>query len=275
MRLQRRCSKASFADALLARLNPTICNEVDAALRQGMPPCEDWTQVNIYEKLVLLVAKVSGRIFVGPETCQDPEYLDTACSYTLDLMNAVTALKKMRPWLKPFLGSRTPEVIKLRQREKLAEKVLRPLIEERINSKANDPNWQEPDDLLQWMLNKSNGNDSVEQLIGYQLSIIFGAVHTTTTTATNILYTLATTPEYIEPLRDEIRNVLAANDGVITSRALQQMEKLDSYMKEVMRFNPPLMSKYHTSLAQSVALILTRTSSPQHPSLATPKKASR
>jgi hypothetical protein len=90
------------------RLNPVICSEVDAALREYMPPCEDWTEVYINQKLVDVVAKVSGRVFVGPELCQDPEYLDAGSNYTLDLMAAVTVLKKMRPWLKPFLAHRLP-----------------------------------------------------------------------------------------------------------------------------------------------------------------------
>jgi cytochrome P450 len=59
----------------------------------------------------------------------------------------------------------------------------------------------------------------------------------------NSLYSLAAQPEYLEPLREEIRATLADNDGVMTYRALQQMEKLDSYMKEIMRFYPPAFSK--------------------------------
>jgi hypothetical protein len=57
------------------------------------------------------------------------------------------------------------------------------------------------------------------------------------------LYTLASTPEYLQPLREEIRTVMAENNGTITTRALQQMEKLDSYMKESMRFYPANYSK--------------------------------
>jgi cytochrome P450 len=75
-----------------------------------------------------------------------------------------------------------------------------------------------------------------------QLELIFAAIHTTTMTATNVLYTLATTPEYIDLLRDEIRNVMANHDGYITSQGLQQMEKLDSYMKEVVRCYPTNIS---------------------------------
>ena len=228
---------------MLARLNSVICSEVDAALREYMPPCEDWTEVYINQKLVDVVAKVSGRIFVGPELCQNPEYLDLGSNYTIDLMNAVTALKKVRPWLKPFLAPRLPEVVQLRKREKQLTDFLRPIVVERMTAKSKDPNWQAPDDMLQWMITRSDGKDSIDRIAHFQLGLIFAAIHTTTMTATNILYTLAVTPEYIDPIREEVRNAMADNGGIITSRALQQMEKLDSYMKEVTRFYPPGVSK--------------------------------
>jgi hypothetical protein len=229
-------------------LNPVICEEVDNALREYMPPCQDWTEVYINQKLLNVVAKVSGRIFVGPDLCQDPDYLDCGINYTVDLMNAVRAVKQVRPWLRPVLAPRLPEVIQLRKREKRAAEYLRPLVEERMTAKQKDPNWQEPDDMLQWMVNRSNGKESVNTIASWQLSLIFGAIHTTTMTATNIMYTLAVTPEYIGPIREEIRKAMADNGGVITSRALQQMEKLDSYMKEVLRLYPPGISKSATSL---------------------------
>jgi hypothetical protein len=208
-----------------------------------MPPCQDWTEVCINQKLVEVVAKVSGRVFVGPELCNDKDYLDMGSNYTIDLMTAVQALKKLRPLTKAFWAPRLPEVQQLRKREKALSDFLRPIVEERMTAKTKDPNWQEPDDMLQWMINRSNGKESIDRIASFQLGLIFAAIHTTTMTATNILYTLAVTPEYLEPLREEIRNAMAANGGIITSRALQQMEKLDSYMKEVTRFYPPGVSK--------------------------------
>lgn len=245
--------KSDLTPALI-RLNPVICQEVDDALREYMPPCEDWTEVCINQKLVDVIAKVSGRVFVGPELCQDPEYLDAGSNYTVDLMKAVQAVKQIRPILKPFLAPRTPEVVQLRQREKRATEVLRPIIEERMNGKSKDPNWQEPDDMLQWMINRSGGKDSADTITHYQLGLIFAAIHTTTMTATNILYTLAVTPEYLEPIREEIRNAMADNGGIITSRALQQMEKLDSYMKEVTRFYPPGVTSFGRRVLKGITL---------------------
>jgi cytochrome P450 len=190
--------------------------------------------------LMDIIAKVSGRIFVGPDLCQDPEYLECGSQYTLVLFESVRAIKSVRPWLRPFLVSRLPEMKKLRDMEKRAARYLEPIVRERLEAQKNDPNWQKPDDMMQWFLDRGveSGVVRVEYLAKLQLALIFAAIHTTTTTATNILYTLAVTPEYFEPLREEIRNAMHDNDGKLTTRALQQMVKLDSYMKEVFRLYP-------------------------------------
>jgi hypothetical protein len=232
-------------------------------MKQYLPECKEWTEVSMNAKLVDIIAKVSGRIFVGPDLCQDPEYLHSASNYTVYLMQALYAIKQTRPWLRPFLVPRLPEIRRLREMEKRAAKHLEPIVRERKESERNDPNWEKPDDMvslcypvlkahtnlssnvkMQWLLNHSaeHGVDSVEGLAKTQLGLIFAAIHTTTMTVTNILYTLAVMPEYIGPLREEVREVMAENGGKITTRALQQMLKLDSYMKESTRVYPPGLS---------------------------------
>lgn len=238
----------------LNRLNPTISQDVDAALREYIPTCDDWTEIKFYERIVPLVAKVSGRLFIGPEDSKNPAYLDAACNYTLHLTDAITALKKMSPWQKTLWGHRIPEVLKLRECEKKIQDIVGPLVSQRLESMAKDPNWKAPDDMLQWMLNKANGKVDVEQLSYVQLSLIFGAIHTTSMTATIILYQLAATPEYIEPLREEIRNALEDNDGIITTRTLSQMAKVDSFMKEVIRFSPPTVSSFFRYVKKGIKL---------------------
>lgn len=240
----------------LARLNPIICKEVDAAVRHHLPPCNDWTEVNINSKLVDIVAKVSGFIFVGPELSSDPEYLDCGTNYTVRLMEAIHAIKAIRPWLRPFLVPRLPEIAKLREMEKRAAQHLGPIVRERLAAEKNDPNWQKPDDMLQWILNRNAGKNAftAEQLAKMQLSLIFAAIHTTTLTATSILYTLAVTPEYIQPLREEIRNAMHENNGVINSRALQSMTQLDSYMKEVIRVYTPFITSFNRRVLKGITL---------------------
>jgi cytochrome P450 len=220
-----------------------VRQEVNTAVEKFMPACDEWSEVSIYKTLVDVIAQVSGRVFVGPELCEDPFYIDCATNYTVDTIESVQAIKDIRPWLRPFLVRRLPSLRRLQQKEKDLVEYLRPVIEQRQEA-AKDPNWERPDDMTQWMLDRSAGNKlPVVEYARTQLSLIFAAIHTTSTTALNIFYTLAVTPEYTEPLREEIRSVLAEFDGEITTKALQQMEKLDSYMKEVIRFYPIALSK--------------------------------
>ncbi|KAF5853704.1 hypothetical protein GGP41_006473 [Bipolaris sorokiniana] len=125
--------------------------------------------------------------------------------YPVDLFNAVTAVKKINPWLEPFLAPRTPGVLTLCKREQQAKNVLRPIIEQRIAVKAKDPEWKEPEDVLQWIINRSMGKVSIDDIVGSQLTLIFAAIDTTSTTVTNTMFTLVSKPEYIKPLQEEIR----------------------------------------------------------------------
>ncbi|KAH8430912.1 cytochrome P450 [Aspergillus melleus] len=240
----------------LSRLSPIIFEEVERAIKDEITRCPDWTPVFIYPKLINIIAKVSGRIFVGPELSRDKDYLDTAVNYTTELVNAIQAVKSMKPWLRPFFASRLPEVRKLREREELAEQFFEPIIQARRNA-AQDPHYEKPNDMLQWFLDRSTdyGIQSTQRIVKLQLLVIFGGIHNTTVTATNILYNLAVWREYLEPLREEVHTVVAdTSKDEMNSRALQRMEKLDSFMKETTRFYPPETTSFSRKTAQGITL---------------------
>lgn len=122
-----------------------------------------------------------------------------------------------------------------------------PIIRQRQEAEKSDPAWKKPDDMLQWMLARfesSNATETLHYVTKQQVLLTFAAIHTTTMVTTNILYTLAATTEYVPALREEISTVLAEHGGVPTPRALQQMVKLDSYMREVNRCYPPDLSTF-------------------------------
>jgi hypothetical protein len=51
-------------------------------------------------------------------------------------------------------------------------------------------------------------------------------------------YTLAAKRDLIPVLQEDIEQALAESDGVFTNLAMQNMKKLDSFMKETLRFYP-------------------------------------
>ncbi|KAK4464954.1 putative cytochrome P450 E-class, group IV [Cladorrhinum samala] len=237
----------------LNRLNPSIAEEVQESFRKELPPCPDWTPININQKLLRIVALVSGRIFLGTKVARSEAYVDAAINYTIELMRARHAVEAVRPWLRPFKAPHLPEIKALRARLRAGEELLRPLLAERRNLSDTE---EKPEDMLQWILDGQSKYRpySTEELARVQLTLSFAAIHTTTMTATNTLYNLAVYPEYIPILREEISSVLSTTGGVFTSQALQNMKRLDSFIKESMRIDPPGATSFNRKVLKSFAL---------------------
>ncbi|PKS08122.1 hypothetical protein jhhlp_005397 [Lomentospora prolificans] len=239
----------------LSRLNPSIFQEVQESFALEMPPCNDWTPVNIHNKLLRIVAMVSGRVFIGPELCRSEQYLDAAINYTVELMEARRAVDRMRPWFRPFLASRLPEVRSLDRRIEEAFRFMSPVVEARKEI-ALDPTAEKPDDMLQWLVDAQEKfpDKNSQNLAKVQLGLSFAAIHTTCLTATNAFYSLAAIPEFVEELREEIHSVLADNDGIPTAVSLQHMKKLDSFLKEVLRVYPATMASFQRKVLKPLKL---------------------
>ncbi len=72
------------------------------------------------------------------------------------------------------------------------------------------------------------------------MALNFAAIHTSTFTATNILFDLFSTPpeaNYVQVLRDEVEQVLAENNGKWNKNALARLVKVDSAIRKSLRIS--------------------------------------
>ncbi|KAF5984991.1 cycloheximide-inducible CIP70 (cytochrome P450 family) [Fusarium coicis] len=239
----------------LSRLSLTIATEVRDSMNLTMPPCDDWTEVNIHHALLRIVGMVSGRMFIGPELCRSEQYLDAAINYTIEVMGAQHAVQNMRPWLRPFRAQILPEVQKLYQRIVKAEAFLEPVVRRRTDA-MNDSSYEKPDDFLQWLIDRKDKfpDKNSQNLAKVQLGLTFAAVHTTTLTATNAFYDLAALPDLQIELREEVREALSQSGGQFTSNALQSMKKMDSFLKETLRVHPATMASFQHKVLKPFTL---------------------
>lgn len=110
-------------------------------------------------------------------------------------------------------------------------------------------------DMLGWLMDKARGEEqSIRNLTLRILTLNFAAIHTTTMvyayallaymsfslmdlaqSFTHTLFYLAAMPQYIQPLREEVENVIRKEGWAVA--ALGKMRKLDSFLKEVQRYN--------------------------------------
>lgn len=134
---------------------------------------------------------VSGFVFIGPELSRTEQYLDAAINYTMDVMSAQRAVQKMRPWQRPFLTGRLPELKNLYRRIAEADAFMRPVIGLRKDTAA-EGNEDKPDDMLQWLIDAlpKYPDANSQNLTRVQLGLSFAAIHTTTLAATNALVPL-------------------------------------------------------------------------------------
>ncbi|KZL63086.1 cytochrome p450 [Colletotrichum incanum] len=246
--------RASLTPAL-PRLNAGISDEVVEAMRLELPQSTDWNEININAKLLRIIAMVSGRVFIGSDLCRDERYIDASINYTVDLMTAVHVIALVPSFLRPIVASWLPTTKKLYKRIAEAEAVFRPIVTARKEA-AKKGDYQEPDDMLQWILNAQTkfGELSDRELAMAQLGISFAAIHTTTMTTTNAMYWLAAKPELIPMLRDDVQQALLESGGDFTSGALQNMKKLDSFLKEVMRLSPLSAGSFQRKVLKSIKL---------------------
>ena len=57
-------------------------------------------------------------------------------------------------------------------------------------------------------------------------------------------------PEIVPELRAEVREVLSESNGAFNGTALQKMKKLDSFLRETSRLDPPSFGEIYFSLAR-------------------------
>lgn len=81
-----------------------------------------------------------------------------------------------------------------------------------------------------------------------QLAIASISVGSTSHLITNIIFNLATWPEFQMLLKKEIDDTLAEAGGEWTVESMGQLKKLDSFMKESLRFNGHVTSKWIAAL---------------------------
>lgn len=236
-------------------MNETLSIEVERTIREVIGDCTDWTSLNINKSLLRVVAIVSGRIFIGPELYRKEPYIEAATQYTMELLAAQRAVKAIVPWLRPFLAPFLPELKTLKSRLATADTFLRPVVASR-RAQSDVPGLVHHDDFLGWMMadaKKLKIKDD-KDIARVQLAISFAAIHTTTMTATNVLYSLAARQEYIEPLRQEIKKALVESNDLWTSHTLSRLPKLDSFIRETMRMDPVFFNAFRRKVVHPFSL---------------------
>jgi len=174
-------------------------------------------------------------MLVGLPLCRDPDYLEVNKQFTVDLFKATYTYSMVPPFLKPVVKHFTNVFNDI----KLGMRQIDPLVKECLEQEARyGKDWaKRQNGILSWLIEISKGEEhSLRKTAMSILFINFAAIHTTTIAVTHSLYNLATCPEYVHPLREEIEAVIEEQGW--SKASIANMTKLDSFVKESMRLAP-------------------------------------
>ena len=134
----------------------------------------------------------------------------------------------------------------MRQRMAQMHAYLIVLIQER--QKTTPSKDDRPLDVLQYMMDHAEGDDGRPEKIALRYTYtILGALHTIVGAVVDMLYETCANPEYVEPLREEMQQVLREEgEGGWRKGSFNKLQKLDSFMKEAQRLNNAGPSKRST-----------------------------
>ncbi|KAK2736196.1 hypothetical protein FQN57_000870 [Myotisia sp. PD_48] len=241
----------------LAKFIPDVYDEIMRSFATVFPPCEDWTVVNIEAVLLRIVSQASARAFVGPILSRNIDWLELTEQYVADAFVGGRKLKAWRPLLRPIAQYFVPEIRRIPITLKRAHTLLLPLLTEKTEA-AKMEGYQKPNDLIEWVRDrvvvKGGKPMSYREETLIQVLATTGSIHTTRMTIFHILLDLAARPEYIEPLREEVREVLRKSGPQWTKASLSQLQLMDSFMKESQRLNPPSLATFERKLLIPITL---------------------
>ncbi|KIL60299.1 hypothetical protein M378DRAFT_168325 [Amanita muscaria Koide BX008] len=170
-------------------------------------------------------------MFVGLPLCRNPDWVELNKKLTFDLIKATIIHSCIPACLRHIVA---PLLIpKGFQR---GAEYLEPLIRERLEQEAqHGKDWpQRPNDIISWMIDATKDRPrSNLELVKAILMTNFAALHTTTMSFTYVMYELATRPEYVQPLREEIEAVTGEEGW--SRDAMHKLWKVDSFIKECLR----------------------------------------
>ncbi|KIM38977.1 hypothetical protein M413DRAFT_447338 [Hebeloma cylindrosporum] len=219
----------------LPQLVPLVHEEVVDAFNEFIPLTSEWTSVKASETFMDIICRASNRVFVGRPLCRDPDFIALNVQYTIDVFKTGALLRIVPTFLRPLVNKLISNVPR---KTDDGLRHLAPLIAARRKQREESSNTDErPLDFLTWLMDEAKGEEATDWYLASRiLTVNFTAIHTSSMTFMHAFYYLAAFPEYMTPLREEIEEVIQREGW--TKAGIDQMYKLDSFIKESQRLHP-------------------------------------
>ena len=234
-----------------------IRRELDDVWADEVPRPTEWQEFDIQEAHRRLAGRLAAKVFVGHPACRDPEWIRVSVGFSMDVFKTGLLLRMFPPLLHPIIARLLPSRRAVLDDLEIAKRTLGPLMDkhrEHVAAKARGEEVEEEEDiLLHWMMDHATDEENkLDNMAVRNLFITLAAVHTTSMSATHMLFDLCAHPEWLDVMRDEISQVkrelgpLGSSPEAAPKHWLARLEKMDSLFVESQRMNLPSLCKLET-----------------------------
>jgi hypothetical protein len=222
--------------------NDSIMPVVNASLAKAFQihwsEDKDWHVIDWHKDTTGIIARAASSIFVGPEKCDDSEWLHISQQYVGAYFTAVNELHPYPAWLKPIVQRFLPNAIACRKYVAQARVIMKEVIDKREKeveqAKIAGVPPPEYNDVLAWIQAASGPKPDAGDI---QLSLAMAAFFTTSELFRQVLVDIASYPEILGPLKKEVLEQISTHG--ISVAATNNMVLLDSVLKESQRRSAP------------------------------------
>ena len=166
--------------------------------------------------------------------------------YTKDLFLAALKLRAVPSFLRPLAAILIFDLRRVYQHNDRARALVQPILQRREQDAKTTPGYAKPNDTIQWIHDLIPEEDKKDYAYqgAAQLAITAVSVQSTSKLIVNVILNLIKYAEYVPILKEEVQTVLAECGGEWTLESMGRLEKLDSFLRESLRFEPPLTGKF-------------------------------
>jgi cytochrome P450 len=218
----------------------------------GVP--KEWHDTLIMDDVVMWITRLSNIVFLGETFTRNKNWIRVTAMFTTNLFTAIAATRLFHPALRPLVDLFSPLNRRVRKDQAAVVAMLKPVLDQRRNElRAAEKEGRKPelpDDSIEWFRSSANGRTYPE--IWIQLGLVQVAIQTTSDLMCQTVLNICAYPEYVEPLRQEIIEVLGTRG--LSKEGLAELRLLDSFIKETQRLKPVSMASMHRRAMKDVEL---------------------
>ncbi|TEY64666.1 hypothetical protein BOTCAL_0144g00020 [Botryotinia calthae] len=214
-------------------LRPKIQKKIEEAFNKVLSKgkaVNEWTSVSVLGLSKDIGFRINCQVLVGDDLANNQDYVDAVLRYSNDVVLSMEFCRYMPAFIIPYA---CPAIMAWSGAMKKIAAHIRPLIIQRLRYIEEKKTL--PSDCITWVIESSTTprQRTVERIVQQIIALTFASAHQLPLALTFTIHNLCLHPEYIEPLTEEIRNMLSLPQEV----HYKNMPLMESFLRESARVN--------------------------------------